>query len=115
MLNLGGDEEHASRGDFPVLISGLEARFSADDVVHLIFMMGALRVGGPGGQYVEPRAQGRHAQKLAIQFAARGPLPVDRADVPEPRLHARIPPKSSSVNCGIRWCACSSPSGLYHW
>ena len=47
--------------------------------------------------------------------AAPGTLPFDLRDFGEESPQARIPPKTRLVNCGIRWLACSSPSGLYHW
>src|ERR1700686_1025074 len=70
MLNLRGHEEHASRCNLSIFVPGSETRPSAQHVVHLIFMMRALRVRSPGGQHVESCAHGRRAQKLPVQLAA---------------------------------------------
>jgi hypothetical protein len=41
-------------------------------------------------------------------------LRCDLSDRGKTRLHAKMPSKNNSVNCGISVCACRFPSGLYH-
>jgi len=50
--DFGGDEEHTANGNFPVFVAGCETSFSAEHVVHLVFMMRALRIGGTSGENV---------------------------------------------------------------
>src|ERR1700686_4273379 len=107
MLDVGGNEQHASSRNLPVFLRSFETRLAADHVIHLIFMMWSLRVGRPGRKYVKSRAHGRYAKKLLIQLVAMDSLPINLANIREHGLHARIPPNTSSVNCGARLLACS--------
>src|SRR5713226_6067496 len=70
MLDFGGDKDHAACGDFAIVCISFEARASADDVIHFIFMMGFLRISSSRLKYVESGAHRRHAQKFAVQLAA---------------------------------------------
>ncbi|HEX4785838.1 MAG TPA: hypothetical protein VH350_15970 [Candidatus Sulfotelmatobacter sp.] len=49
-----------------------ETRFSAEHVIHFIFMVRTLRVGGSCGQNVESGAHGGNAEEFAVQLAALG-------------------------------------------
>ena len=83
VLHFSGHEEHAASGNFLVFFSRSETCFPANDVVHLVFVMRALRIGGSGGQHIESCAHGGHAQKLAVQLAALGALSVNFVDCEE--------------------------------
>jgi hypothetical protein len=115
VLDFGSYVDHAARGDFPVFIARAKTGTSADDVVQLIFVMRTLGIDGSSGEQVQTGAHGRHAQELAVQFAALCPLLVDLGEAGKQSVQARIPPKKRLVNCGTRLWVCSSPSGLYHW
>ena len=119
MLDFGTYEDHISGGYLavflPILGAGFETGASADYIVDLVFEMRPLPVGRSGGQDVESSAHRRHAEKFSVQLATLGSRAVDFGDVRKQRFQAKIPPKMSSVNCGIRLCVCRSPSGLYHW
>src|SRR5579863_6656341 len=123
MLHCRGDEEYTAGGDFviffltPPLIShaGSKAAFSTDHVVNLIFMMRSLCIGGARSQNVESGAHGRNPQKLLVKLAVPQTFQLDFRNPREKLIHAKIPPKTSRVNCGIRFSACNAPSGLYHW
>src|ERR1700689_566179 len=108
------DKNQAARGNFAVFGSGLAAGASADDVVYLVFAMRVLPVCCPRGQDVEAGPHRRHPQKFEVRLAALEALLGDLRQAGEYRFHAKMPPKISSVNWGIRFWACRSPSGLYH-
>src|SRR5580704_14673492 len=125
MFDFGSYEEHAAGGNFAVLIAGAKARPAANDVVHFVFVMRALQIGISGGEHIETGAHAGHAKKLVVEFAALSALLLDSGNVGDKRfhagivhvriVHARMPEKTRSVNCGIRFWACKLPSGLYHW
>src|SRR5579863_9894323 len=91
VLDILGYEENIAGSDFAVFVTGAEAGAAAHHVVHLIFLMRALQVGGAGCEYVEPGTHRRHAEKLAVQLAALRTLPIDLGDACEERLHGRMP------------------------
>src|SRR5581483_1692695 len=114
VFDFGGYEEQAACRNFGVIAGSAEAGASAKHMVKLVLMMGDLRVDGTGGQDVEAGAHGRNAKELAVELAGAGSIAIDVCDCGEQRLHARIPPRTSSVNCGTRLGACKFASGLYH-
>jgi hypothetical protein len=74
MFNLGGYENDAAGGNFPVfiitIIIGFEARAAAEHVVEFVFAVWFLQVDAPGGQNVEARAHRRDAQEFQIAITA---------------------------------------------
>src|SRR5208337_625407 len=99
---------------FMIFLGGLEAGATPDHVIDLILMMRPLQVRRSRGQNIHPGAHCRHPEEFAIGVSTSLALKANFGNEGEERFHAKIPPKISSVNCGIRFCACSSPSGLYH-
>ncbi len=108
------DKNHAAGGNLPVLAAGLEPGVSPNHVIHFILVMRALQVEAARGQNVESSAHGLLTQELAVGLAAMNTLAVDLGEIDVDWDHAKMPPKIRSVNCGIRFCTCKSPSGLYH-
>src|SRR5271170_1542694 len=110
MLNFGGYEEHAAGGNLTILVSGAKASPAANDVVHFVLTMRALRIGSTGGEHVKACAHARYAKKLLVEFAALRAFQLDSGNVGKqglhPRIvharirHARMPAKTRSVNCG---------------
>jgi hypothetical protein len=120
MFDFCGNEKNASSGNLAVLIACAKARPAANDIVHFVFVMRALLIGCSGGEHVKTRAHAGYAKKLVVELAALRALLLDSGNVGDERfhariLHARMPAKTRSVNCGIRFWACRFPSGLYHW
>jgi len=115
MLHFSCDEHHAPCGYLVDFLGNFEAGSSPDNVIDLIFVVRSLQVRCTGGEDVEAGAHRRHAKKFAVRFTAPGPLLLDLGDGGKERFHAKMPPKMRSVNCGMRFCACKSPAGLYHW
>ena len=103
MFDFGRDEDDATCGNFAIFAIGLEARAAAHHVIHFVLMMGPLKIETVRGQHVKA---GAHATLRA--------LPLDVGKLDQDSTHAKMPPKIRSVNCGMRFCACRSPSGLYH-
>src|SRR5579864_1965777 len=79
VLHFGGHKQHGSRRNFAVLVSRAKAGAAAYYVVHLIFMMRPLWIGGASRQNVEPRAHRGDAQKFLVQLVPRCTLRVDFA------------------------------------
>ena len=100
-----------------LMFLGVDAHESpaANYVIHFVFVVRLLRICAARWQDVETGTHRRHAKKFFVQLATLGSLLVDFGKIGEKRFQAKIPPKMSSVNCGIRLCVCRSPSGLYHW
>src|SRR5689334_17978538 len=111
VFDLGGHEQRASRRNRFILIACLESAFAADHVVHLVFMMWTLGIDRSHREDVQTGAQSWHAQEFPVLLSALRTSVVDLVDPAEPGflergLQARIPPNTSSVNCGTRLCAC---------
>src|ERR1700674_862878 len=100
--------------DFLLLGRDAHAGVTADYVVEFVFMVRLLRIPTSGGEDVKSGAQGWYMEKLAVELGASRAFCLDFCESAKRTPHAKIPPKTRSVNCGIRFCVCKSPSGLYH-
>ncbi len=115
VLDFSGNKYDAAGRNFALFIASLETGAAAYHIIDFVLLVGLLQVLTIRGQNVKSSAHRRHAKKLLVQLAALGVQPLDLGQGEERSFQAKMPPRMSSVNCGIRLCACNSPSGLYHW
>src|ERR1700674_5395070 len=101
MADFRGDENHAARENFFVFGSGLETGASAKHVIDFIFAMRLLMIRCSSRQNIKTGAHRGHSYKFAVGPATFGALLFDGVESSQECLHAKMPPKIRSVNCGI--------------
>lgn len=127
MLTASLDKDHGTGPDVRLLGPDLHMCPPADHIIEFIFVMGLLRVLSSRRQNINARAQGGHAQKLQVEFAAFGAFTAKVVDVKETsQLRTRkqeqvsenfypiAPRKKISVYCRTIASPVSVPAALYH-